>query len=152
MKYILIITIIAASFLLLISCSETDRELRLAEQGDVNAQYRMAIRYYRGEEVEQDYEEAVNWYRLAAKQGSPEAQVGLALCYMKGDGVEQNDQEAYTWLLLADYFLDEDDLVKNHVETVTLQAEELLTNQEIEQAKEEAQNRFDQISEESLEI
>ena len=45
-----------------------------AEQGVVNAQFRLAQMYYEGLGVEQDYKEAVKWFRLGAEQGDTEAQ------------------------------------------------------------------------------
>jgi TPR repeat protein len=47
---------------------------RLAEQGDVLAQYNLGIVYDTGKGVPQDYTEAVRWYRLAAEQGHASAQ------------------------------------------------------------------------------
>lgn len=41
----------------------------LAAQGDADAQYNLGVMYDNGQGVIQDYAEAVNWYRLAAKQG-----------------------------------------------------------------------------------
>ena len=53
-------------------------ELRLqAEQGDASAQYNLGVMYDRGDGVDQDYQEALKWYRLAAKQGNAEAQRDL---------------------------------------------------------------------------
>ena len=48
--------------------------------------------------VAQDYQEAVQWYRLAADQGNAYAQVKLdhySVLYENGMGVVQNDQRAY---------------------------------------------------------
>ena len=59
---------------------ETPDELRaLAEQGDVEAQFNLGVRYGTGEGVPQDDVEAVRWYRLAAEQGSARAQYNLGV-------------------------------------------------------------------------
>ena len=69
-------------------------ELCLAEQGDARAQYNLGVCYYFGEGVEQDYEEAVKWYRKAAEQGYARAQYNLGVCYYNGEGVEQDYEKA----------------------------------------------------------
>jgi uncharacterized protein len=47
------------------------RELRpLAEQGNALAQSFLALMYYGGQGVAQDYRQAARWYRLAAEQGN----------------------------------------------------------------------------------
>ena len=46
---------------------------------------------------EQNYEEAVKWYRKAAEQGHVAAQKSLGVCYQFGKGVEQSDKEAVKW-------------------------------------------------------
>jgi TPR repeat protein len=51
--------------------------------------------------VEQNYEEAVKWYRLAAEQGNVDAQYNLGCSYEDGEGVEQNHEEAIKWYRLA---------------------------------------------------
>ena len=48
--------------------------------------------------VEMDYEEAAQWYRMAAEQGDSDAQFNLATMYANGDGVELNMDEAIRWL------------------------------------------------------
>ena len=51
--------------------------------------------------MEQDWEEAVKWFRLSAEQDFPPAQLELGLCYKNGTGVEQNEEEAMKWIRLA---------------------------------------------------
>ena len=48
--------------------------LPLAEQGNVAAQYNVAVLYEKGLGVAQDYVAAARWYAKAAAQGDPEAQ------------------------------------------------------------------------------
>lgn len=72
-----------------------------AAQGSAEAQFNFGLMYYLGHGVEQNYAEAVNWYRKAAEQGNADAQENLGWCYTYGNGVEQNDVLAYTWFALA---------------------------------------------------
>ena len=48
-----------------------------AEQGSDYAQSYLGIMYQEGQGVEQDLEEAIKWYRLAASQGDATAQKNL---------------------------------------------------------------------------
>ncbi len=74
-------------------------DIKLAEQGDAEAQFRLGERYYNGDDVEQDYEEAVKWYRKAAEQGNASAQYCLGMCYYcySGNVVAQDYGEAVRW-------------------------------------------------------
>ena len=75
--------------------------LPLADQGDVMAQFNLALMYRNGWGVLQDYAEAVKWYRLAAEQGIASAQYNLGVMYDNGTGVLQDDAEAVKWYRLA---------------------------------------------------
>ena len=70
----------------------------LAEQGNVAAQFNLAIMYVSGQGVIQDYKEAVKWYKLAAEQGYAKAQSNLGLMYVLGQGVIQDYAMAHLWL------------------------------------------------------
>jgi len=74
---------------------------RLAEQGDTAAQFAMGARFATGEDVPQDYAEAVRWFSLAAEQGHVAAQATLGAYYWAGRGVEQDLTRAYFWSALA---------------------------------------------------
>lgn len=65
----------------------------LAETGDD---------YYFGRNgKEQDYEEAVEYFRQAAELGLAYAQYSLAFCYQKGQGMDADDNEAARWYRMA---------------------------------------------------
>ncbi len=67
--------------------------IKLAEQGDVNSQYELGIKYYqKGEE-----ELAFAWIKEAAEQGLSDAQIDLAKCYKRGIGVGQDFHCALCW-------------------------------------------------------
>jgi protease YdgD len=51
--------------------------------------------------VEQDYAEAVKWFRFAAEQGRADAQYALGSMYLNGRGVKQDYILAYMWFDLS---------------------------------------------------
>ena len=73
----------------------------LAEQGNVEAQYRLGLMYHRGQGVQRDHKTAAQWYELAAKQGHPRAQSHLGKYYEIGQGVPQNYKMAVKWYALS---------------------------------------------------
>lgn len=71
--------------------------LTLANQGDHRAQGQVGMRYYYGRGgVEQNYEEAVKWFKAAGWHRK------LGMCYLYGQGVEQNYEEAVKCFQAAD--------------------------------------------------
>lgn len=87
-------------FLLLLAfgvvLGQTIEELRVsAIQGSADAQFNLGDRYYIGQGVTLDYEEAVKWFRLAAERGHPDAQYRLCVYYDLGS------TEAAKWCRLA---------------------------------------------------
>ena len=72
-----------------------------AEAEDADAEYNLGVMYERGQGVEQDFKEAVKWYRKAAEQGDAVAQYNLGLMYRKGEGVPQDFKEALKWFRKA---------------------------------------------------
>ena len=75
-----------------------DALLERAKEGNLEAQKDLAMAYVRGDEIEQNYEEAFKWCKAAAEQGDADAQNSLYNRYAKGEGVEQNSEEAMKWL------------------------------------------------------
>ena len=75
--------------------------LPLAEQGNVAAQYSVAVLYEKGLGVTQDYAAAGRWYAKAAGQGDPEAQYNIGLLYESGFGVARSPADAQKWFALA---------------------------------------------------
>jgi putative methionine-R-sulfoxide reductase with GAF domain len=73
----------------------------LAEHGDAAAQFAVGARYATGEEVSQDYAEAVRWFSKAAEQGHVVAQATLGAYYWAGRGVPSDLMKAYFWSVLA---------------------------------------------------
>ena len=73
--------------------------LKLAENGDTNAQFELGRCYYWGTGVEKNVKEAFRWYMKSAKQGNVTAQNNVGHCYEKGIGVEKNVKEAFRWYM-----------------------------------------------------
>ena len=70
-----------------------DEERQAGTLQDGEVAFKTGEKYY-----EQDnYAEAVKWYRKAAEQGHAEAQYALGYSYQYGHGVAQDDEEAATW-------------------------------------------------------
>lgn len=70
---------------------------RLAENGEVNAQYKLAGLYEQGLGVFTDAAKAFFWYMKAAEQNNAVAQYKVALAYENGDGVAKDLYEAEKW-------------------------------------------------------
>lgn len=68
-----------------------------AEEGMVLAQYNLAILYFAGQGVEQNYEEAFKWTAAAAEQGHTAAQFNLGALYYEGNGTRRNRKTAFEW-------------------------------------------------------
>jgi len=74
---------------------------RLAARGDPAAQFDLGARYATGEDVKQDYSEALRWFSIAAEQGHVVSQATLGAYYWAGRGVPQDLSKAYYWSILA---------------------------------------------------
>jgi len=89
-------------FRLAISFNFTVSEYRkLAEQGDADAQNKLAFCYYEGEDVEKDLKEALKWWTKAAEQGLAKAQNNLGEMYLYGEGTEKDLDQARKWFRKA---------------------------------------------------
>lgn len=69
----------------------------LAEQGDIHAQYNLALLYYNGRGVTKSLELAYQWFKKAAEQGHAKAQLYLAGLFESGEGTRQDDILAELW-------------------------------------------------------
>lgn len=72
---------------------------KLARDGDIDAQYQLALRYETGtHDLPQDYGLALLWFKSAAQNGHPLAMKSLANIYQKGlDGVAIDQKAARYW-------------------------------------------------------
>ncbi len=71
---------------------------KAANQGLATAQFHLGLFYSKGKGVEQNFNQALNWYQKAAKQGHATAQFELGSLYYYGEGVEQDYKEAFNWM------------------------------------------------------
>ena len=69
----------------------------LADKGNAEAQYNLAIMYRQGKGVKQDAKIALQWFEKSAQQGLASAQYYLGHLYDSGDGVPRNPQLAVNW-------------------------------------------------------
>ena len=70
---------------------------KAAESGNMWGMNCLGLCYENGHGVEQDYAEAVKWYRKAAEAGNAIAMSNLGICYDNGNGVDQDFAEAVKW-------------------------------------------------------
>lgn len=73
----------------------------LKGQRGIEAKYRLGLRYYKGEDVKQDFTKAAMCFYEAAEKGHAEAQNALGECYYGGEGVEKSNVEAAKWFRKA---------------------------------------------------
>ena len=75
--------------------------LPAARSGHPIAQHRLGVMYVLGQGVDENNEQAVQWFRKAAAQGQGESQFSLGMRYILGQGVNQDAREAARWFKLA---------------------------------------------------
>lgn len=76
-------------------------KLIMQAKEDSSAQFKLGVKYYNGDGVEQNYEEAAKWFTKSAENGNQQAQYNLAVMYEDGEGVKQNIDEAKKWYKMA---------------------------------------------------
>ena len=67
-----------------LSQSELDDLISRVEKGDPEAQFELGLVYYNGQNVKQNYEQAVYWFKKAAEQNHANAQHNLGIMYYNG--------------------------------------------------------------------
>ncbi|MDX1491744.1 MAG: tetratricopeptide repeat protein [Pseudohongiellaceae bacterium] len=78
------------------------KEFQLAADAGLDlAQYNLAIMYYTGRGVEQNYQTAFEWTVKAAEQGHLNAQNNLGALYYTGTGTPVNFEKALQWYSAA---------------------------------------------------
>ena len=75
--------------------------LEAARTGNAESQFRVAMAYLGGKNVEKDVEKGMEWLRKSAEGGNKYAQYTLGYAHLIGDGVEKDVEKAYSWLLKA---------------------------------------------------
>ena len=61
---------------------------KLANLGNVVAQFNIGVNYENGKGVDQDYTKAIEWYQKSANQGYADAQFNLGGMFRGGKGVK----------------------------------------------------------------
>ena len=70
-----------------------------ANDGDVEAQYKLGILYFTGENhTQQSYVKAAEWLQKAANKDHVYAQFYLGILYSRGDGLPKNFSKAAEWI------------------------------------------------------
>ena len=67
----------------------------------IDAKYKLGCCYYKGEGVEQDFEQAFNYWNEAAYLGHIKAIYGVGCCYHNGKGVKKNIDKALKYCKIA---------------------------------------------------
>jgi TPR repeat protein len=118
---------------------------RGAEDGFAPAQFKLALLYYNGQGVGQDYVEAAKWFRKSAEQGYASAQKNLGVMYGKGQGLGQSHYQAYVWAGIATMSGDEGAIVIRDYAASKLRPEDL------DAAQERAAKLYQEIQQRALE-
>jgi TPR repeat protein len=69
----------------------------LLRQNDVRAMNNIALLWAKGYDGKQSFEEALKWWKEAAKRGYTVAMNNIGLLYANGHGVPQDYTEAFNW-------------------------------------------------------
>ena len=71
---------------------------RLAEEGDLDAQYALGCYFLTGVGISEDKCEAFKWFKRAAESGHKESMHHCGIiCYSFGQGVDMDDHEGIKW-------------------------------------------------------
>jgi hypothetical protein len=76
----------------------TKLDIKAAEQGNADAQYRLGLAYESGRGAPQDLVEAYKWFKIASAQGNKSAKIGLSLIepYMTPEQIAEGKRRADT--------------------------------------------------------
>jgi SH3-like domain-containing protein len=80
---------------------ELDRWMLQAYEGDRDAQFKVGVLFTNNQFNSADYEQAVYWYKQAARQGHALSQYNLGHQYLTGLGVKRSENDAMSWWLKA---------------------------------------------------
>lgn len=117
---------------------ENSHEFKLAETGNVDAQYNVAMNFLNGDEgYPKDYDQAKRWLEKASEQGDASAQNALGIIYLRGLGGDKNiSKSEYYYRLAAN---------KNH-ENAQLQLALILLNNNKDGGVKEAKEWLEKAS------
>lgn len=72
-----------------------------AKSGDAIAQNNLGDAYYYGNEVDQDFGKALEWFKKAAAKGNANALFSVGYMYDYGEGTEEDNPTALKWYTQA---------------------------------------------------
>ncbi|MRN24745.1 hypothetical protein EAI30_08970 [Romboutsia ilealis] len=103
-----------------VKADDIDKLKQLAKQGDINASFKLAQKYYQGNNVNKNIDLAVRYYMIGAKcnhtesineliniymqeasNGNVKYQRALGMEYIKGNLTDENIKEGIKWLTIA---------------------------------------------------
>jgi hypothetical protein len=90
-KLILLLTILFTQIIVAQSFEETKR---LAEDGDVKAQYNLGVFYDIGEGTLKAHKRLVYWHTETTEQDYAKAQYNLGICYENGNGTLKDSKKS----------------------------------------------------------
>ena len=100
-KFITLLILGICFGIFLVNDKQLDAIKLSAQQGNVHAQFNLGLSYANGDGVEQNYTEAIQWYRMAVENKLPQAAYNLGYLYYHGQGVPQDREEAEKLYRLA---------------------------------------------------
>lgn len=80
---------------------EMESLMHIAESGDADAQFKLAMAYVNGKDLSKNPSKATYWFEKAAMQGHVIAQYNIGQSYEKGIGVQVNEYKAFYWYMKA---------------------------------------------------
>jgi hypothetical protein len=79
-----------------------------AKAGDINAMHNIGYIFVSGQDVPQNYPEAMKWFEKAALQGQFNSMYSLGIMYRFGQGTSIDLSKAWAWHSLAAEFIPKD--------------------------------------------
>jgi hypothetical protein len=73
----------------------------MAQRGDADAQFSLALKHASGEGAALDYAQAAHWYLKAADQSHSLAQFNLGIMYANGQGMPRDGAQSMMWIQKA---------------------------------------------------
>jgi len=70
---------------------------KAAKNNNIEASAKLGMLYYKGQDVDKDYQRAAKWLSKAAENGDAESQYIMGSLYKEGLGVEKNSATAVKW-------------------------------------------------------
>ena len=80
--------------------ADPQKLIDLAHRGDVRAMNNIGLLWAKGVGIPKpNFDEALRWWKEAAKRGYPLAMNNIGLLYANGQGVAKDPKKAYDWWL-----------------------------------------------------